>query len=85
MNASNPVERFKQLCKQVEQDNAEALRREELRELSAHSALIIRAQREWPKQANAVRRFADSHGLSLGEAWLLTIERGVQSLNGDRK
>lgn len=58
-----------------------ARRRErELRDVSNPSALIRRAQKEWPHAATRVVQFAASEGITLGEAWLRVILAGVASL-----
>jgi hypothetical protein len=82
------ADRVRRLAEELEAEEndaaeADAERESERRldEIVEPSALIRRAQRDWPDQAAKVRRVAASEGISLGEAWRRVIAAGIDQLS----
>jgi hypothetical protein len=61
--------------------DAEARRRRALADLASPSALIRRAERDWPLQSARVGALAAELGVARGEAWLQVIEAGIAALS----
>jgi len=82
------ADRFRRLAREMEEDEAAAVaeaeaeerRARELDRLPTVSAVLRRAQRDWPQQCAEVQALAAELGVSLGEAWRRVIGAGVDCM-----
>lgn len=80
-HAVAPLPGTEQLPRDCDLGEVTAERRErEIRDISSPSALIRRAQREWPDACRKVAAAAEQLGLPLGEAWRRAIFAGVDAM-----
>lgn len=82
------ADRFRRLANEADEEEqaalaeAEAIERRErdLERLPSPSAVLRRAQRDWPDQCRDVGAIAAELGISLGECWRRVIKAGVDCL-----
>lgn len=82
------ADRFRRIAAELDEEEADALaeaeaderRERDLERLPSPSAVLRRAQRDWPDQCEAVKAIAEEIGIGLGECWRRVIKAGVDCL-----
>lgn len=82
------ADRFRRLARELDEEaeaaaaeaEAEERRERDLERLQSPSAVLRRAQRDWPAQCRDVAAIAGELGIGLGECWRRVIKAGVDCL-----
>lgn len=86
--AESLADRFHRLAREADEEEQQALaeaeaderRERDLERLASPSAVLRRAQRDWPQQCQDVASIAKELGIGLGECWRRVIKAGVDCL-----